>query len=225
MRGQSSHHWPLTLQFRKKVVLIFSKFVFVNCSDILLLIHKFEFGTVLGTGDMSHSVAGGQYIHNLHRKVSKDDLCYFALSFSLSVATLFSSCVRVYIRPLDFGSTLVNMSPIGIVRISGIDGYLKDLDGPWGWRKLTFIFSSSNWMVHATHHWFWYTHVTNPRICSISSSLPRTVTLSALEVVEDEYILVEGVLLVKGTNESSFRVPGIVRDCWNRSSRRTCSFL
>ena len=71
-----------------------------------------EFGTVLGTGDMSHSVAGGQFIHNLHRKVSKDDLCYFALSFSLSVATLFS-CVRVYIRPLDFGSTLVNVSLTG----------------------------------------------------------------------------------------------------------------
>ena len=33
------------------------------------------------------------------------------------------------------------------------------------------------------------------------SSLPRTVTLSALEVVEDEYTLVESILLVKGKNE------------------------
>ena len=64
---------------------------------------------------MLQEVSDKVCIHELsyitsHRKVSKNDLRYFALSFSLSVATRLS-CVRVYIQPLDFRSTLVNMSP------------------------------------------------------------------------------------------------------------------
>ena len=70
---------------------------------------------------MLQEVSDKVCIHELyitsHRKFSKKDLYYFALSFGFSVATLLSSGVRVYIQPLD--QYISNTFPTGIMRISG----------------------------------------------------------------------------------------------------------
>lgn len=53
------------------------------------------------------------------------------LLLSFSVASLLSFYVRVYIQPVAvLGSTIVKTSPAGMVRISGLAGYLNDRDGP-----------------------------------------------------------------------------------------------
>ena len=57
------------------------------------------------------------------------------------------------------------------------------------------------------------------------SSTMSTVTLSTLEIVEEEYTVVDTLYLDSGTKEWNLRVPEMVRDCPKRCSRRTCSLL
>ena len=60
---------------------------------------------------------------------------------------------------------------------------------------------------------------------SSTRSPSSTVTLSTLEIVEEEYTVVDTLYLDSGTKEWNLRVPGMVRDCPKRCSRRTCSLL
>ena len=115
---------------------------------------------------------------------------------------------------VDLGSTFNKTLSAGIVKMFGIAGYLKDRDGPCGWRKLTFtaLSSSSTWITHATHHFSSYMHTTKPLISSNASSLSRTEIRSSLEEVDSEYAFVDMAVFVRGINEWSFLVPGIVRD-------------
>lgn len=58
---------------------------------------------------------------------------YFVRNLSFCIASRLSFWDRVYIRPVVvLGSTLVKTSAAGKVRMSGLDGYLKDHDGPGG---------------------------------------------------------------------------------------------
>ncbi len=93
----------------------------------------------MGSGDRNHSVQHIRETYLIHclshfitayNKVNKDELMYFSLDFSFSVAYLLSSSIRVYVRPLAPRSTLVNTSPIGTVAMSGLNGDLKGHDGP-----------------------------------------------------------------------------------------------
>lgn len=74
---------------------------------------------------MLQEVSDKVCIHELyitsHRKFSKKDLYYFALSFGFSVATLLSSGVRVYIQPLD-----------QYISNRDHEDFWQDLDGLWG---------------------------------------------------------------------------------------------
>ena len=65
----------------------------------------------------------------------------------------------------------------------------------------------------------------NPVISSSVSSPPRIVTLSSYELHEEEYSFVLMMVFDTGVNEWSFRVPGIVRACLNRSSKNVASLL
>ena len=72
----------------------------------------------------------------IHSECSSDEgillLSYFKLASRLSLG------VRVYTRPVTvLGSTLVKMSLKGMLRMSGLCGYLNDCEGPLGCRKLT----------------------------------------------------------------------------------------
>ena len=63
---------------------------------------------------------------------------YFLAILSFSDASRLSLGVRVYTRPVTvLGSTLLKMSLKGMLRMSGLCGYLNDREGPLGCRKLT----------------------------------------------------------------------------------------
>src|SRR5215469_4610077 len=52
----------------------------------------------------------------------------------------------------------------GIVKISGVDGYLNEGEGPFGCKNVTLIYSVSGivFKTHANHHPFSYFTVTKP---------------------------------------------------------------
>ena len=108
----------------------------------------------------------------------------------------------------------------------GAVGYMKDRDGPCGWRKftVTMLLSSLTCRTHTTHHLSSCTHATKSLMSSNASSHSKTETRSSFKVVDSEYAFVETAALVRGINECSFLVPGMVCDSLNLSSSNCSSF-
>ena len=107
---------------------------------------------------------------------------YFVRNLSFCIASRLSFWDTVNIwTVVVLGSTLLKSFAAGKVRMSGLDGYLKDIDEPGGWRKLALTSLSSSLAVRtqASHHCSLCTHVINPWISSISSSSSVAVTLSS----------------------------------------------
>ena len=69
---------------------------------------------------------------------SSDEGILLLSYFKLFDASRLSLGVRVCTRPITvLGSTLLKMSLKGMLRMSGLCGYLNDREGPLGCRKLT----------------------------------------------------------------------------------------